>query len=130
MVDASFLPKGTQELLWVHPLNLDYNEVLARLKTKQFERLLNDGNGMHFTTGLPHVLINDNNKVEAIHECTLLVSSLDFDIDGRSSASMLAIMKTIQSFYFLGKITHLISRKYSALVKAPSVPAPAIAETL
>ena len=53
-IDLGILPEGTKELLWVHPLMLDYNEVLARLKTKQYGRLLNHEN-VHFTTGLPRV---------------------------------------------------------------------------
>ena len=58
----------------------------------------------------------------------MLVSSLDFDIEGGSSASMLAIMKTIQSLYFLGKITHVISQKSAltvpAVIQVGLVPAP------
>ena len=27
-------------LLWLHPLDLDFNEVLARIKTKKYENLL------------------------------------------------------------------------------------------
>ena len=34
-IDASFLPNGTQEVLWVHPINLDFSEVLSRVKTKE-----------------------------------------------------------------------------------------------
>ena len=41
----------------------------------------------------------------------MLVSSLDFDLEAGQSASMLAIMKTVQSLYFLGKTTQLISHK-------------------
>lgn len=53
----------------------------------------------------------DKEPREEVLEYTLLISSIDFDAqDGKASASMLAIMKTIQSLFFLGKITHLISQ--------------------
>ena len=38
----------------------------------------------------------------------MLVSSIEFDIESGQSASMLAIMKTVQSLYFLGKVTKLV----------------------
>ena len=28
-IEPSFLPEGTKEVLWVHPINLDFSEVLS-----------------------------------------------------------------------------------------------------
>ena len=105
----------------MHPLGLEYNEVLARLKTKKYESLIKDPNGVFYTKGLPHL---SQDEMPELKEYTLLVSSLDFEVEDEASASMRAIMKTIESLYFLGKITHLNVRKKSAVIKPPSVPAP------
>ena len=72
---------------------------------------------MRYVQGLPFLAPRDS-KSSKITEFSFLISSLDFDLDARKSVSMLAIMKTIQSLYFLGKITHLVSKKKTMLVPA------------
>ena len=123
---ASFFPLETQELLWLHPLDLDFNEVLSRLKTKEYERLLLDPEeGFRSVRGLPQVsqdCSEENAEQSQISQFCLLVSSLDFEVEGRQSASMLAIMKTVQSLYFLGKITRLISQKQLQAASAIAKP--------
>ena len=39
-ISLDYLPEGTTEILWIHPLDIDFNEVLSRAKTKQYERLI------------------------------------------------------------------------------------------
>ena len=87
---------------------MDFNEVLSILKVKKYERLLIE-DGQRTVRNLPSIARDP--KRPPIIEFSFLVSSLDFDIESGKSASMQAIMSTIQSLYFLGKITHLISQK-------------------
>ena len=56
-------------------------------------------------------------------EYTMLVSSIEFDIESCKSASMLAIMKTVQSLYFLGKITKMVADQSAvkSLTKKPMI---------
>ena len=107
-----YLPEGTTEILWMHPLDIDFNEVLSRAKTKQYEQLLYESggiSGIRTVSCMPQMTPFSDSK-DSILEYTLLVSNIDFDVEAGASASMLAIMKTVQSLYFLGKITHLISQ--------------------
>ena len=87
-LSVNFLPQNTSEVLWIHPLGLDFNEVLYRVKTKKYERLLmgddSETDGTIRTVAcLPFISQNDfdnENKITKILEYTMLVSSLDFDI--------------------------------------------------
>ena len=56
----------------------------------------------------------------------MLLSSLDFDRESGSAASMLAIMKTVQSLYFLGKTTHLIKKSLQSESIVPAAIVPAV----
>lgn len=58
-VPSHFLPEGTKELLWVHPLDLDFNEVLSRLKTKKYERLLIE-DGFRSVRSLPQIALSQD----------------------------------------------------------------------
>ena len=76
-IDSTFLPAGTKEVLWVHPINLDFSEVLSRVRTKENyeKRLLYSIDG-HVETvkGLPQI-----SETEAIESYSMLVSSIEFD---------------------------------------------------
>ena len=76
------LPKGTAEVLWIHPFGLDYTEVLSRIKSKNYERLLaaeDDLPSIRSVSCLPYV---DQAKSErSILEYSMLVSSIDFDLE-------------------------------------------------
>ena len=87
-IPLNFLPKNTSEVLWVHPLGLDFNEVLSRVKTKKYERLLMGDDAethgaIRTVACLPFVCqdgSDQEDKTAKIPEYTMLVSSLDFDI--------------------------------------------------
>ena len=42
MLPRDFFPKSTGEILWVHPINIEFNEVLSRVKTKRYHELLQE----------------------------------------------------------------------------------------
>ena len=57
-IDADFLPPGVKEVLWVHPINLDFTEVLSRVQSKESyeRRMLYSCNGYIRTVqALPQV---------------------------------------------------------------------------
>lgn len=58
-IPRKFLPQETQELLWVHPFDLEYHEILTRLKDKRYERLLCDSDALRFVNGLPYVAVSE-----------------------------------------------------------------------
>ena len=96
-ISLDYLPEGTTEILWIHPLDIDFNEVLSRAKTKQYERLIYESSGisgLRAVSCLPHITDVSGSK-ESMLEYVLLVSSIEFDVEGGASASMLAIMKTV-----------------------------------
>ena len=39
-VPREMMPESATEVIWLHPFDLDFNEVLSRLKTKDHEKLL------------------------------------------------------------------------------------------
>ena len=97
----------------MHPLGIDFNEVLSQMKQKKYESLLYDKDliGMSTVSCLPQLDTKDRIKTSTISEYTMLISSIEFDMVERSSASMIAIMKTLQSLYFLGKTAQLATKK-------------------
>ena len=113
LIDQKLLPKGTSELIWVHPLGIDFNEVLSTMKQKKYEPLLYDKDltGMSTVSCLPQLDTKDRIKTSIVSEYTMLISSIEFDMEERFSASMIAIMKTLQSLYFLGKTAQLPTQK-------------------
>lgn len=46
----------------MHPFNLEYNEVLSRLKDKKYTKLIYDGEAVRFVQGLPFVATRDDAK--------------------------------------------------------------------
>ena len=65
IIPRSYLPEGTSEILWIHPLDIDFNEVLSRVKTKKYERLLYDESeisGIRTVTCLPRITATSGGK--------------------------------------------------------------------
>lgn len=78
-----------KEILWVHPLGLDFNEVLFTIKAKNYERFFKNEDGVDLGTCMPQ---SNDPKVA---QYFMLISSIEFELGTGLSASMLAIMKTI-----------------------------------
>ena len=52
-IPSELLPARTSEILWVHPLVMDFNEVLYTIKQKNYERLVQNADGVRMCACLP-----------------------------------------------------------------------------
>lgn len=91
-IDAGFLPKGISEVLWLHPINLEFSDVLTKIQQKKaggekssYERrlLFSCSGAVRTVKALPWVddsaLTGKGDRLLPIEQYTMLVSSLEFD---------------------------------------------------
>lgn len=52
-IPRELLPEQTSEILWIHPFDMDFNEVLQTIKTKNYQRLLRSQDGVRISACLP-----------------------------------------------------------------------------